>query len=159
MKFGIALCLLTLFSGCRYQNELDTLFSLEQDKIYLEQRMGSELNQEKQEVINRYFSSVKELVHRFNNDSRFARNFHRRFFGHFSNDLCSRLVISKKEWKKILNSCEVSGFFICAEEARHYQKLLRLIGSSLTDLEREALVKEEKCGDKLRDLGVINEAI
>lgn len=157
MKLSILVSFLMLLAGCRYQNELGTLNSLELDRAYLEQQVSSDLNQEKQEVINRYFSNIKDLAHRFNTDNRFSRNFHKRFYRYFSDDLCSRFVLSKKDWERVLDSCEVSGFFLCAEEARHYQEILKLVGANLTDLEVESLKEEAICNDRLVELGVFNE--
>ena len=63
MKISVLIFLALIASGCRYQSELETLNSLELDRIYLEQNSNSGLDKEKQEAINRYFSNVKELAH------------------------------------------------------------------------------------------------
>ena len=159
MKISVLIFLALIASGCRYQSELETLNSLELDRIYLEQNSNSGLDKEKQEAINRYFSNVKELAHRFNTDNRFSRNFHRRFFSSFSEDLCSRFVLGSKAWKKVLDSCEVSGFNLCAEEAKHYQDILQLVRPTLTDLEVDSLKKEPECKERLLKLGVFNENV
>lgn len=159
MRILTLVLLVLVASGCRYQAELETLNSLELDRIYLEQNANSGLDKEKQEAINRYFSNVKDLAHRFNTDNRFSRNFHRRFFRYFSEDLCSRFVLDFKTWKKVLDSCEVSGFYLCAEEAKHYQDILQLVRPNLTDLEVDSLKEEPECKERLIGLGVFNENV
>ena len=157
MKVLTIFFIILFASGCKYQKELDKLDSLELDRIYLENEANTGLDAVKQEAIKKYFSNVKNLAHRLQNDNRFSRDFHRNYFAYFSDDLCSKYILDIKSWKNILNSCEVSGFFLCAEEAKYYQEILQLVRLELTDLEVESLMENSACKEKLSELEVINE--
>jgi len=157
MKLFSMFFILMIFTGCRYQSQFDTLKSLAADREYLETNANTPLDNDKQVVIERYFSNIKELSHKLVNDRRFSNNFHKRFFRYFTLDMCDDFVLDVKNWKQILNTCEVSGFYLCAEELKHYQDILKLVPSYLTKLEITNLKKEAQCKDKLVGLGVFDE--
>lgn len=148
---------LTIMTGCKYQEQFDVLKSLSEDREYLENNSDKILTKEKQIVIERYFSNVKDLTHRLVSDSRFSRYFHKRFFRYFETQMCNDFVLDKESWTNVLKTCEVDSFYLCAEEVKHYQAMGKLVSEYLTKLEEKNFRAEEGCRTKLVDLGVLNE--
>ncbi|MEX0799178.1 MAG: hypothetical protein WD025_07020 [Bacteriovoracaceae bacterium] len=145
-------------AGCRYQTELEKVYSLEGDKTYIESGVNGPLTVEEQNAIKKYFSGIKELGYRLKTDNRFNNYFHKKYFVYYQTGTCSNVILPKVAYEKVLERCEVNGFFICSEEARDYIQMLKSIEAELTDLERRSLEDEAGCGDALRELGVINES-
>tara|TARA_Y100000768_G_C23916613_1_gene652675 strand:- start:806 stop:1285 length:480 start_codon:yes stop_codon:yes gene_type:complete len=156
MKVILILLTAVALTGCRYQSEFDAMQSLAEDKDYLEKNAKNALSNEKQLVIERYFSNIKELSHKLINDRRFSRNFHKRFFRYFNQTMCDDYVLNKEIWKTVLKTCKVNGFYLCAEELKHYQEILKLIPAHFTQLEIDNLKKDSTCNKRLTDLGVFN---
>lgn len=157
MKLLILSMMLLSFTSCKYGRTFSDVKNLEGKRISVENVQFEDLDVENQKVLRDYFSSLKEVAYEFKNSKYIQRYTHRKFFKYFDKSLCNKVLLSQETYKRLMNKCNVSGFYICSEEVKYYVQILTEMKSLLTDVEISNIRSDSMCESKLLELGVLNE--
>lgn len=157
MKNIFLISIFFLLASCRYDGTFLRLKDLKDQKIKVEEISDAELTTENQKIIRDYFGRIKDVVYEVKNSSNIQNYTHRKFFKFFQNSFCTDFVLDNDHYSKLMAKCKVSGFYICSEEVRSYEELLKTAKSILTVVEFNEILENEKCANTLNELGVTNE--
>lgn len=147
--------LLALFlTSCRYADELNSLTGLEVKKAKLTEIQNENLSYENQKILRDYFVTSTRLISGLENDSRFSNYFHKKFFSYYKSDYCEKTLISKELYSHLKEKCTVSGFYICPDEFKNFEKLLSGFYSKLTELEKKEFSREVSCQKLMSEWGL-----
>lgn len=102
-------------------------------------------------------STVKDLVYGFSNSEKMKKYVHKKFSKYFKSEICEKVVLEKTYYSSIMKKCNVNGFFICSEEIRHYEKIIKIAASLFQSQELQKITNNKGCQQRLTELGVINE--
>lgn len=157
MKILLLSMMLLSLTSCKYGRTFSDVKNLEEKKNSVENIQFEELDLSNQQVLRDYFSSLKEVAYEFKNNNYIQNYTHRKFFKYFDSSLCDKILLSQATYQRIMNKCNVSGFYICSEEVKYYSQILIEIKNLLTQTEISNIRKDQRCESKLQNLGVLNE--
>lgn len=156
-KLIIMSLLLLSTVSCKYGVTYGNMKELGNKKTEVEKISGQDLTTENQKVIREYFSTIKNLVYEFKNSSRMQTYTHKKFFNYYKNEFCEDGILGVDIYNEIMKKCTVSGFYICSDEVKFYKQMLLEAKKLLTVREKEKILENESCKEKLLNLEVINE--
>jgi hypothetical protein len=156
-KLIIMSLLLLSTVSCKYGVTYGILKDLGNKKAEVEKISSQDLTTANQKIIRAYFSSIKNLVYEFKNNSRIQSYTHKKFFNYYKNELCENGVLGEDVYSEIMKKCTVSGFYICTDEVKFYNQMLLEVRKLLTKREMAKILENESCKEKLLNLEVINE--
>ena len=146
-----------ILSSCKYDGTFSRVKNLKESKEKVEAIVYDELTSENQALLRDYFGQIKNVVYEIKNNSKIQKYVHKKFNNFFQNTICNEILLDEVSYQSIMEKCQVSGFYICSEEVREYKALLTVSKEILSDSEFNKIIEEEKCKEKLTNLGVINE--
>ena len=157
MKTILILLISISVSSCRYGVTYSELSALKDKKQKVESILSEELNTKNQRVLRDYFKAVKEIIYDFSTNRSMQSYMHRKFFRYFSEKICSDSLISKEHYDVVLSKCKVNDFFICSEEIKFLDVMLKKTSTYFTPKELSAITQSKNCKRLLSSFGVINE--
>ena len=146
-----------ILSSCRYDGTFSRVKNLKEGKEKVEAIVYDELTSENQALLRDYFGQIKNVIYEIKNNSKIPKYVHKKFNKYFNNTICNEILLDEVSYETIMEKCQVSGFYICSEEVREYKALLAVSKEILSESELSKVIEEEKCKEKLTNLGVINE--
>ena len=155
MKIILMGLILLSITSCKYGVTFSKLKNLSEDKVKVEQIYTQELSAENHKVLRGYFSGIKELVYEYKNNTRIQSYTHKKFNKYFSDSFCEDSLVSKEVYSELMRKCNVSRFYICSEEVKHYVAMLVEAKKLFTPSELTKVTTNNTCQTKLSDLGVL----
>jgi replicative superfamily II helicase len=60
-------------------------------------------------------------------------------------ELCSKVFISKSQWRKIMMGCTRDYFFLCSEEIKAFPDIVLTLKEFLPSPQQQAFIQSEAC--------------
>ena len=147
----IAVVLSSLIS-CRYEDELNEIKSLQQQKEEVLELGDFEINKESQEILMKYFERLERSVNKYKNSSKLQKYSKKYFDKYFDEKICGDVLLAPTEYEFILSKCTINEFFLCADEVRRYRNNLTQAIALADQHQIEHLKSEDRCTEILVNL-------
>lgn len=134
-----------IFTSCKYSGEYSEMKSLKDVKAELTSTAPFELTEENQKILARYSGFAKDLLLKIQTNSRMENYIHKKFFSYYQNSFCEEILIDKDLYDEIMDACTVNSFFICADDVKYFDSIVKKLYGKLTKLEKDKLSSEQAC--------------